>query len=361
MRRDERLRIAAVIGTAAVVPVALALSARAQVGPVVASKALTTPDDSDRQTVRVPLRGLDLFMAVPDDNPQTRAKIALGRRLFFERRLSRDGSISCSTCHDPVHAFASGRRVAIGIEGRHGTRNVPTIVNRGYGRSFFWDGRASSLEAQALEPIRNPLELGSRLADVVQRLRSVRSYRAAFRAAFAADPNERDLARALASFVRTIASGDSSFDRAMDRQPHALSSSARSGLALFVGKANCWVCHRGPTLTDEQFHNTGVAWRTRRGTTAPAPSDPGRATVTGRTEDRGAFKTPTLREVARTAPYMHDGSFGTLEAVVEYYDRGGQPNPGLDERIRPLHLSAAEKRDLVAFLRALRGRIDYPD
>jgi cytochrome c peroxidase len=342
MRLHERLRIAAVIATAAVVPVVVSLNARASTG-------------------RTLVRGLDLFMPVPDDNPPTRARIALGRRLFFERRLSRDGSISCSTCHDPARAFASNRRVAIGIEGRQGARNVPTIVNRGYGRSFFWDGRASSLEAQALEPIRNPLELGSRVSDVVHRLESIPSYKLAFRDAFGMDPNERDMARALASFVRTIISGDSSFDRVMDREAQAMSSSPRRGLGLFLGKANCWICHRGPTLSDEQFHNTGVAWRTPDGTSRTAPSDPGRAAVTDRIEDRGAFKTPTLREVARTAPYMHDGSFGTLREVVEYYDRGAQPNPGLDQRIRPLHLRAAEKTDLVAFLRALSGRISYAE
>jgi cytochrome c peroxidase len=258
-----------------------------------------------------------------------------------------------------VHAFASRRRVAIGLEGRHGTRNVPTIVNRGYGRSFFWDGRASSLEAQALDPIRNPLELGSSVSEVVQRLESMPSYRAGFRAAFGTGPNERDLARALASFVRTIVSGDSAFDRVMDRNPAAMSSSARRGRALFLGKANCWLCHRGPMLTDEQFHNTGVAWRTAGGAAAVVPADPGRSAISGKPEDRGAFKTPTLREVARTAPYMHDGSFRTLQEIIEYYDRGAQSNPGLDERIRPLHLTAAEKRDLAAFLRALSGRIRY--
>jgi cytochrome c peroxidase len=325
------------------------------IAPVLAAAA--APVGDSRSMFRPVPRGLDLYMPVPADNPETPAKIALGRRLFFDPLLSRTRSMSCATCHDAAHAFANNRQVAIGIDGRPGTRNVPTLVNRGYGGSFFWDGRASSLEEQALEPIRNPLELGSRVSDVVQRIASVSSYRVAFHAAFGKEPNPDDLARALASFVRTIVAGDSAFDRAMDREPDAMSASARRGLELFLGKANCWLCHRGPTLSDEQFHNTGVAWRPATRAGSGVPSDLGRAAVTGKAEDRGAFKTPTLREVVRTAPYMHDGSFRTLNDVVEYYDRGGQPNPVLDRRIRPLHLTATERGDLVAFLATLSGRI----
>ena len=317
-----------------------------------AGRANVAPDSMrpDWRAPRLPPRGLDLYRPVPADNPLTPAAIALGRRLFFDRGLSPDGSIACATCHDPRRAFTDGRRVARGLGGREGRRNVPTLVNRGYGRSFFLDGRAGSLEALALEPIANPRELGSSLSAVEARLGRNQSYVSAFLAAYGRDPNRGDLARALGSYLRTIVSGDAPFDRDMDLQPRALSAAARRGRAVFLEKGNCWLCHTGPTLTDEQFHNTGVAWRSDF-------TDIGRAGVTGRPEDRSAFKTPTLREVARTAPYMHDGSFAMLEDVVEFYDQGGRRNPNLDPKIRPLGLTPQDKRDLVAFLRALSGRI----
>ena len=298
----------------------------------------------------VPL-GLDLFMPVPDDNDLSQAKVDLGRRLFFERKLSRDGSMACATCHDPRRAFTDGRATAVGIGGRGGTRNVPTLVNRGYGAAFFWDGRAPSLEQQVLEPIRSPRELGSDPGDVVASLAREPSYRKGFDAAFRRHITVEDLARALATFVRTIQSGDSPVDRYLDGEQEALLPDARAGLSLFRGKASCWLCHTEPTFTDERFHNTGVAWRAR------SHSDAGRAGVTLREEDRGAFKTPTLREIARTAPYMHDGSFATLQEVVDYYDRGAQPNRALDSRIHPLNLDVLEKQQLVAFLNSLGGRI----
>jgi cytochrome c peroxidase len=290
-------------------------------------------------------------MAVPDDNPLSQAKIDLGRRLFFEPKLSRDGTMACASCHDPRRAFTDGRATAIGIGGRRGTRNVPTLLNRGYGAAFFWDGRSPSLEDQVLEPIRGPRELGSDPAAVVARLARVSSYRKEFDVVFRRQINVEDLARALATFVRTIQSGDSPVDRYLDGEREALPAAARAGVVLFRGKANCWLCHTEPTFSDDRFHNTGVAWRTG------SPSDLGRAAVTDREEDRGAFKTPTLREVDRTGPYMHDGSFGTLEEVVDYYDRGAQPNRGLDSRIHPLNLGVREKQQLVAFLKSLSGRV----
>ena len=284
--------------------------------------------------VAIPL-GLDLYMPVPDENPLTREKVELGRRLFRERRLSRDRSIACSSCHDPDRAFSDGRPVAIGINRQVGRRSAPALVNRGYGRVFFWDGRAVSLEEQVLQPIQDPKEMNMTLAEASARV----------------GLPSGDISRALASYVRSILSGNAPFDRFTNGDRRALSSEQQAGLRVFRGKGNCTACHVGPNFTDERFHNTGVAW--------PDGSllDEGRSAVTGAMEDRGAFKTPTLREIARTAPYMHDGSLVSLDEVVEYYDRGGHSNPGLDSELRTLKLTASEKRSLVAFLHTLSGTV----
>jgi cytochrome c peroxidase len=297
-------------------------------------------------------RGLDLHMPVPDDNPVNAAKVALGRRLFSDPQLSSDRSIACVTCHDPRRAFTDGRAVARGVRRGQAGRNVPTIVNRGYGKAFSWDGRSTTLEEQVLAPVTSPREMGANIAMVLERLSNDDSYRLAFEAAFDDGLSERSLAYALASFVRSVRSGNSPVDRYLDREVNALTPEARLGLRVFVGKANCWLCHAGATFTDEKFHNTGVAWDGGRF------RDIGRARVTGDPGDEGAFKTPTLRDVARTAPYMHDGSLKRLEDVVEFYSRGGRPNPRLDALIGPLELSREEKRGLVAFLHALTGRIE---
>ena len=275
--------------------------------------------------VTIPL-GLDLYMPVPEDNPLVTKNIELGRRLFFDRRLSRDGSIACSSCHDPDRAFSDGRPVAIGINGRQGRRSAPALINRGYGRSFFWDGRVSTLEEQVLKPIQDPNEMDMSLSEAAARVEL--------------PPDE--ISRDLASFVRSILSGDSPYDRFLNGDRTALSPEQQRGLQIFRGKGNCTSCHVGPNFSDEKLHNTGVAWRE------------GRLTDIG--AGQGNFKTPTLREVARTAPYMHDGSLANLEDVVEYYDRDGNRNPNLDPELRPLHLSAVEKQDLLAFLGTLAGR-----
>jgi cytochrome c peroxidase len=279
-------------------------------------------------TIAIPL-GLDLFMPVPEDNPLTADRIELGRQLFFDRRLSRDGSVSCATCHDPERGFSDTRPIAIGVDGRVGRRNAPALINRGYGRAFFWDGRAKSLEEQVLKPIDDPNELGSSVAEASIRV----------------DVPPEEMARALSSFVRSILSGNSPFDRFINGDRMALTDYERAGLQVFRGKGNCVACHVGPTLSDERLHNTGVAWR-----------DGGYADQGG---GRGDFKTPTLREVARTAPYMHDGTLNTLEDVIDFYDRGGRPNPALDPEIRPLRLDTAEKAQLAAFLRALSGNVQH--
>lgn len=282
-----------------------------------------------------PPLGLDLYRPVPEENPLTKDKVALGRRLFFDKRLSRDGSVACATCHDPKRAFTAGRPVAVGIDGRMGPRNVPTLVNRVWGKTFFLDGRAATLEQQALEPILNPLEMDLKLTDIKARM----------------GLESDEVARALASYVRTILSGNSPYDKYTNGDASALSTQAKAGLAVFRGKGRCTTCHAGPNLTDERFHNTGIAFRD------DLVLDEGRFKFSGVTEDRGAFKVPTLREVARTAPYMHDGSLKTLDDVVDYYDRGGNANPGLDADLHPLHLTGEEKRALVAFLKSLSGTI----
>ena len=293
--------------------------------------------------------GVDRYRQVPYDNPITAKKVALGRALFFDRRLSSDGTLSCASCHEPQRAFTDGRPVAQGIGGARGRRNSPTLVNRAWGRSFFFDGRARSLEDLALRPILDPTELGSTEDALLSLARS--SYRSRFRRAFDAEPSLEFTAKALASYLRTIVGGDSALDRLAFGNESALTSSGRRGLTLFFGKAGCGQCHSGPNLTDEEFHNTGIAWRTG------VLTDEGRAGVTSAPADRGAFKTPTLREISRTAPYMHNGSLLSLHQVIDYYDTGGANNPALDPKLRALHLSPMEKADLAAFLSSLTGQI----
>jgi cytochrome c peroxidase len=280
----------------------------------------------------IPL-GLDLYLPVPEDNPLTTERIERGRQLFFDTRLSRDRTIACASCHDPQRAFSDGRPVPFGVFNRVGRRSAPALVNRGYGRAFFWDGRAASLEEQVLQPIQDPNEMDMTLPEVSARL----------------GMSIDEVSRSLATFVRSLLSGNSPFDRFINGDRTALTLEQQAGLQVFRGKANCTACHVGPTFSDERFHNTGVAWREGR------MLDDGRFGVTRKAEDRGAFKTPTLREIARTAPYMHDGSFLTLRDVVDYYDRGGNPNPGLDTELRPLRLSDADKDALVSFLGSLNG------
>jgi cytochrome c peroxidase len=287
--------------------------------------------------------GLDLYMPVPESNPLAADTIARGRELFRDRRLSRDGSRSCASCHNPGRAFSDGRPIAVGVFNRRGRRNAPALINRGYGRAFFWDARSTSLETQVLAPITDPNEMDLSLEDASARVGL---------------PVE-EISRALASYVRSILSGDSRFDRFVNGDRNALSAVEQRGLQVFRGKGNCTACHVGPNFTDERPHNTGVAWRAMPAAghaAAPEPSEPLAAPLDPGA-GHGAFKTPTLREIARTAPYMHDGSLRRLEDVIDFYERGGQPNPHLDAEIRPLRLTPEEKRALVAFLRTLSGEV----
>jgi cytochrome c peroxidase len=292
--------------------------------------------------------GLDEYLPTPAANPLTVERVALGRKLFFDPLLSSNRRMACSSCHAPEHSFADAVAIPRGATGHNGRRNAPALLNRAWGVAFFWDGRAASLEEQVLQPIQDSLEMGLPLAQLLARLEADRDYRASFSLAFSNGVTAGNVARALASYVRTIRSGDSPLDRYQAGDTTALTDDARRGLALFRGKANCAACHLGPNLTDEGFHNTGVSL---------GGSDLGRVGVTARAADRGKFKTPTLRDVARTAPYMHDGSITTLDDVVNFYDGGGKTNPGLDPEVHPLGLSASEKHDLVAFLRSLAGLV----
>lgn len=296
----------------------------------------------------VPL-GLDEYVPVPEDNLLTGGKIELGKQLFFDKRLSRDSTIACASCHLPERVFANETRVAVGIKGQHGTRNVPSILNRAYGNSHFWDGRAKSLEEQALDPIQNPKEMDMSLIELEKRLMEDREYQEDFERAFSSKPTAHNAAKAIATFVRTLLSGNSAFDRFEHGDASALSEPAKRGLQIFRGKGNCIACHVGPTFTDEKFHNTGIAFLD---TTLP---DWGRYTVTKIEKEKGAFKTPTLRNISLTAPYMHNGVFASLEDVVEFYDKGGILNTYLDEEIHQLKLTKEEKEDLIEFLRSLRG------
>lgn len=282
----------------------------------------------------IPL-GLDLYMPVPEDNPLTVEKIELGRRLFFDPRLSRSGSVSCATCHHPDRAFSDARPLAVGVFGRIGRRNAPALINRGYGRSFFRDGRVTTLEEQVLKPIEDSNEMDLPVPEAARR----------------AGVSPETLSQALASYIRTILSGNSPYDRFINGDRRALTAEQQRGLQIFRGRGNCTACHVGPSLSDEQFHNTGVAFQN------DAFQDDGRFAVSLKTTDRGAFKTPTLREIARTGPYMHNGSLATLEEVVDFYDGGGRTNPHLDQEIRPLRLTAADKQALVGFLKSLSGSI----
>jgi cytochrome c peroxidase len=289
------------------------------------------------------------------NRPPTPQRVRLGRWLFYDTRLSLDASVSCATCHQPEHAFSEPTPTSTGIHGLKGSRKAPALVNLAFALSphLFWDGRADSLEAQTLVPIANPVEMGSTPEGTVQTLKTVVGYRPYFQEAFGTEEITAErVGQAIADYERTRLSGNSPWDRwRRRREPDAVSALVKAGDEMFFGKAGCGQCHLGDVLSDGLFHNVGVGWDAAAGRFA----DEGRFRVTGRPADLGAFKTPGLREVARHAPYMHDGSVATLEAVVELYDRGGTPNPQLSPKIRRLHLSADEKRALVAFLRALDG------
>jgi len=290
--------------------------------------------------------GLDAGSAyIPDDNPTTAAKVALGKKFFWDKRWSANGTVACVSCHPPEHGWSDPRQFSISFKGVPTPRHAPTLVNRLFSDRQLWTGLRASLEEQALKDSNRTDEM------VVKNLGAIPAYQAEFHAVFGTELNPEGVAKAIASFVRTIVSGDSPYDRFRAGDKTALSPVAQRGLTLFEGKARCVACHAGFNFTDEGYRNIGVEM-------AAANPDLGRYTVTRHEADKGAFKTPTLRDVDRRGPYMHDGSEKTLEDVVAFYNRGGVKNPWLSQDIRPLSLSAGEQADLVAFLHALTGRID---
>jgi cytochrome c peroxidase len=290
----------------------------------------------------------------PDNNPSTPEKIALGKQLYFDPRLSEDNTISCASCHDPEKGYSNGQPFAEGVRKQLGGRNAPTIINSAFQKFQFWDGRAGTLEEQALGPMQNPIEMNMKLEHIIERLKSIEGYRKEFQEVFGSEPTEENIAQAIDAYERTIISRDAPYDRYKAGDKDALSESARRGMELFFGRANCSSCHSGANFTDNAFHNIGV------GMDKPMP-DVGREAISHLTGDRGSFKTPTLREVARSGPYMHDGSLKTLEDVVEHYNKGGISNPWLDEELFELKLTDQEKQDLVTFMKEGLSSDSYPN
>lgn len=325
-------------------------------------------------------------LEVPPDNPSTPGKVALGRKLFFDRRLSPNRTMSCGMCHIPEQGFTAHElATAVGIEGRSVRRNAPTLLNVGYQRRLFHDGREMSLEDQIWGPLLAANEMGNpSIGYVVERIRSLRDYDGLFEAAFGSGVAASRIGAALAAYQRTLVAGGSRFDRwRYGGDASALSAVERHGFELFGGKARCAACHvvgeRSALFTDHGFHNTGIGWRRglplpertrvelipgvfadldRRAVESfaePPARDVGRYEITQDPKDRWAYKTPSLRNVALTAPYMHDGSLPTLEAVIEFYDGGGVANPEKSPLVAPLGLTPEERAALAAFLRALTG------
>ncbi len=297
------------------------------------------------------------FAALPWVTPE---KVRLGRWLFNDARLSADGTRSCASCHRSANGFSEPTARSTGVRGLQGTRKAPPILNAAWPiyPVYFWDGRATSLAEQAKGPLANHLEMAMPLDAVVAVVAAQPGYRRAFAEAFGDERLDIDrVAEALAAYQATRLSGNAPADRFDAGDEAALSPSQRRGRDLFFGRAGCNKCHLGPNYTDSRFHNLGAGWR------APPPgappergfADPGRAAVSGDRRDTGAFKTPTLREVSRRAPYMHDGSLATLRDAVAHYRLGGTPNPWLSELSKPIPLAADEVDDLVAFLGALDG------
>lgn len=279
----------------------------------------------------------------PDDEPHSEQEVLLGKTLFFDTRLSVNKTQSCATCHNPDLGFSDGLAKSIGAMGGNVGRNTPHIYNLAFASSMFWDGRMDTLEQQALGPIEAEGEMNMPLDQLLPRLKKVKWYNKTFEEVYGKPGiTKENIGRAIAAFERTIISDNSPYDRYIAGDKNAMSPSQIRGLALFKGKGNCIDCHDGPNFTDDSFHNIGVG-----------DDDPGRYAINGEKSMTGAFKTPGLRNIIFSAPYLHDGSAGTLQEVIELYNIGGKPTPYLDKLIKPLGLSKQEKADLVAFLGAL--------
>jgi cytochrome c peroxidase len=312
----------------------------------------------------------DFFAEAPAEPIPARAR--LGRWLFYDTRLSRDATIACATCHRPAHAFSEPLPVSIGTGGARGRRKAPTLLNLAArtvlpdstesdrGERYFWDGRVTALESQVLVPIASPTEMGLEHGLLLERVGSIRGYRRYFNEAFGSTAVTLErVAAALADYVRTLKSGNAAYDRwRYGSDPRSMSVRAQRGSDIFFFTGRCALCHAGFNFSDGRFHNLGIGWDAASRTFA----DEGRALVTGVDRDRGAFKTPALRDVSKHAPYMHDGSLATLRDVVEFYNRGGNPNPWRSGRLAPLGLGPVQIDELVAFLESLDsdGDADRP-
>ena len=310
------------------------------------------------------------------ENLPTPERIALGKALFFDNRVSGNGTMNCSTCHIPKLGWTLPTPFSIANTGFVERRNPPTLINVGYNKAFIWDGRAPSLEKQAIGSITNPVHKGQDMVKLIAILNQDQKIVSMFKAAYNSTPNPDDVGKAMAVFQRhTLISGDSDFDRYMKGDKKALSVSAVNGMTLFKGKGGCIQCHNGSNFTDSDFHNTGLkrnpifdepqyqeilkfdAKRMKLDEWETVNDDSGRYLVTHKKEDWKKFKTPSLRNIADTHPYMHDGRYETLDEVIEHYDRGGDSTENQDARIKPLKLSTQEKSELKAFLMALRGEL----
>lgn len=307
---------------------------------------------SGSMTIVLPL-GLQADAAyVPESNPLSLEKVNLGKLLYFDPRISKDKTISCASCHNPYHGFADPAATSAGVGLVRGERNSPTVINRLFSKEQFWDGRAADLEEQAHGPLVNPVEMkmGSH-NDVVAAVKGIKGYGPLFEKAYGSpEVTMAKIAQAIATYERTVVSGNSPFDRYMAGDKGAMSAEQVRGMELFNGKANCKTCHAGFNFTDESYHNLGV------GMDAKSP-DLGRFKISKAESEKGAFKTPTLRNIVETAPYMHDGSEASLTEVIEFYNRGGLKNAWLSKEIKPLNLTPQEVQDLVSFLYALSGEM----
>lgn len=286
------------------------------------------------------------YPVIPSDNLPTQNRIALGKKLFFDSILSRDNTISCGSCHLEDKYFTDNLKVSKGIENRQGIRNAPTIINVAYHPYFFWDGGNPTLEQQVLGPIENPLEMDFDVNRVVERLLIHDEYPSLFQEAYGKDPSVYTLTRAIACYERTIIRGNSRYDDyVQNNDTSALTASEKNGMNLFFGeKGECFHCHNGFNFTDNSFRNNGL-YQTY--------ADSGRARITLLLSDIGKFKVPSLRNVDKTAPYMHDGSLATLEEVVDHYNSGGSRHPNKSPIIIPLRLTITERSDIVNFLKSL--------
>jgi len=337
------------LGPARLIGVAIVAVALFRLAPAVlgAGRHPVTPADAGLPPV-----------PAPEDNPVTPAKVALGEKLFFDPGLSADGTISCASCHRPERYFTDDKRFSRGVGDKPGERNALSVLNAAYNTNLLWDGRSVTLEDQVRYPVTHPLEMAMTPERVEDYLAARPEYAAPFKEAFGEDWIAwENVCQALASFERTLLTGNAPFDRFIAGRRDAVPAAARRGWDLFRGKAGCAGCHRydreSPFFTDFEFHNTGIGW------SAPKP-DLGRYQITKAREEKGAFRTPSLRNVGKTGPYMHDGSLADLPAVIAHYVKGGEANPLLDPKLHPLVLSEAEQKDLLAFLESLTGEMTYP-